>query len=116
MGLVRRTPRCTDCGAFLRPDVVWFEEALPAEALARAEDEARRADLMIVAGTSAEVYPAAALPRSAKAAGAVVVEVNPRLTPLSSIADHVLRAPSASALPALVSAAWPVGADGGGAK
>ncbi len=95
---------------------MWFEEALPAEALARAEDEARRADLMIVAGTSAEVYPAAALPRSAKAAGAVVVEVNPRLTPLSSIADHVLRAPSASALPALVSAAWPVGADGGGAK
>jgi len=109
-------PRCAGCGAFLRPDVVWFEEILPAAALARAEDEARRADLMIVAGTSAEVHPAAALPRSAKAAGAVVVEVNPHVTPLSSFADHVLRAPSGSALPALVSAAWPSVADGGGAK
>ena len=106
-------PRCPHCSAFLRPDVVWFEEMLPADALARAEEEARRADLMIVAGTSAEVYPAAALPRYAKGAGAVLVEVNPHETPLSRFADHVLRAPSGVALPGLVSSAWPVG---GGAK
>jgi len=100
-------PRCSHCGAFLRPDVVWFEEVLPEDALARAEEAARRAELMLVVGTSAEVWPAAALPRTAKAAGARVVEVNPEETPLSAFADDVLRAPAGIALPALVAAAWP---------
>jgi NAD-dependent deacetylase len=95
-------PRCPDCGAFLRPDVVWFEELLPADALAAAEDAARRCDLLLVIGTSAEVYPAAALPESARRAGAVVVEVNPNATALSSVADHVLRGPAGTVLPALV--------------
>ncbi len=77
-------PRCPQCGAPLRPDVVWFEEPLPAGALAAAEDAARRCDVLIVAGTSAEVYPAAALPRRrALRRGARVVEVNPNETPLS---------------------------------
>jgi NAD-dependent deacetylase len=100
-------PRCPHCGAFLRPDVVWFEEMLPEDALARAEDASRRAEVMLVVGTSAEVYPAAALPRYARAAGARVVEVNPEDTPLSGIADDVLRAPAGLALPALVDAVWP---------
>jgi NAD-dependent deacetylase len=47
---------------------VWFDEMLPAGAIARAEDAARACDFMLVAGTSAEVYPAAALPLEAKAA------------------------------------------------
>ena len=100
---------------------------LPAAAIASAEDAARACDLMIVAGTSAEVYPAAALPSLAKAAGATLCEVNPHATPVSSIADFALRARSGDALPALVAAAWPQsfpaggGAssgldDGGGAK
>jgi len=100
-------PRCAHCGAFLRPDVVWFGEALPAGALARAEDAARGCDLMIVAGTSAEVYPAAALPSLARRAGATVVEVNPGPTPVTAIADHALRAAAGIVLPALVAAAWP---------
>lgn len=99
-------PRCPHCGAYLRPDVVWFEESLPGHALIAAEDAARACDLLIVAGTSGEVYPAAALPQYAKAGGAIVVEVNPAPTPLSALADHVLRAPSGVALPALVRAAW----------
>ena len=100
-------PRCPACGAFLRPDVVWFEELLPAGALERAEAAARECDLLIVAGTSGEVYPAAALPQYAKASGARVVEANPSATPLSALADDCLRGPSASVLPALVEAAWP---------
>jgi len=52
-------PRCPHCGAYLRPDVVWFEETLPEDALARAEAAARRAEVMLVVGTSAEVWPAA---------------------------------------------------------
>jgi len=99
---------------------------LPAGAIARAEDAARACDFMLVAGTSAEVYPAAALPLEAKAAGATLVEVNPHATPLTPLADFALRAKSGVALPALVASAWP-GADyaggaassardGGGAK
>lgn len=99
-------PRCPSCGAFLRPDVVWFEEDLPVDALVAAEDAARACDLMLVVGTSGEVYPAAALPQYAADAGACVVEVNPAPTPLSRIADHALRAPAGVALPALVRAAW----------
>jgi NAD-dependent deacetylase len=102
-------PRCAHCGAFLRPDVVWFEEMLPEEALARADDAVRRADVMLVIGTSAEVWPAAGLAHTAKAAGARLVEVNPEATPLSGLADDVLRAPSGIALPALLAAAWPGG-------
>jgi len=106
-GTADEPPRCAHCGAFLRPDVVWFGEALPAAALARAEDAARGCDLMIVAGTSAEVSPAAALPMLARRAGAIVVEVNPGPTPVTAIADHVLRAAAGVALPALVAASWP---------
>jgi NAD-dependent deacetylase len=99
-------PRCARCGAFLRPDVVWFEELLPAEALASAEAAARACDVMLVAGTSAEVYPAAALPETARRAGALIVEVNPNETSLSRLADHAIRAPAGRALPAIVSAVW----------
>ena len=100
-------PRCAGCGALLRPDVVWFEEMLPPEALAAAEAMARRCDLMLVVGTSAEVYPAAALPIIAKASGAVVIEINPNTTALSATADYLLRGPAGSVLPALVRQAWP---------
>lgn len=100
-------PRCIHCGAFLRPDVVWFEELLPQDALAAAEDAARRCDLLLVVGTSAEVYPAAALPRQAQAAGACVVEINAQDTPLTAYADFSLRGRAGDVLPALVRAAWP---------
>jgi NAD-dependent deacetylase len=100
-------PRCPSCGSFLRPDVVWFEEMLPPDALTAAEDAAGRCELLLVVGTSAEVYPAAALPLHAKRAGATIVEVNPDTTPLTDQADYVLRAPAGVALPALVEATWP---------
>jgi NAD-dependent deacetylase len=104
---VDEVPRCAACGALLRPDVVWFEETLPPDALAAAETMARRCDLMLVIGTSAKVYPAAALPSIAKASGAVVVEINPNATALSPTADYLLRGPAGSVLPALVRQAWP---------
>lgn len=100
-------PRCANCGALLRPDVVWFEEALPAAALATAEHAARECDVLLVAGTSAEVHPAAALPEHARRSGATIVEINTTPTALSATADYVLRGPSGIVLPALVAAAWP---------
>jgi NAD-dependent deacetylase len=102
----REAPRCTSCGAFLRPDVVWFEETLPEEALAEAERAARDCDVLLVVGTAAEVYPAAMLPAYARHHGAAIVEVNPNATHLSDRVDFVLRGPAGVVLPALVNAVW----------
>lgn len=100
-------PRCPACGAFLRPDVVWFEEMLSPEALAAADAAARQCDVLLVIGTAAEVYPAAALPDSARECGATVVEINPQPTALSAHVDHVLRGPAGVVLPGLLAATWP---------
>ena len=102
----REAPRCAQCGAFLRPDVVWFEETLPDDALARAERAARDCDVLLVVGTAAEVYPAAMLPAYARHHGAAIVEINPNPTRLSDRVDFVLRGPSGIVLPALVAAVW----------
>jgi NAD-dependent deacetylase len=105
-------PRCAGCGALLRPDVVWFEEMLPPDALAAAENAVRCCDVLLVIGTSAEVYPAATLPNSAAQAGAIVVEVHPNPTTLSPRADYVLRGSSSVFLPALLAALGPTGGSG----
>jgi NAD-dependent deacetylase len=97
-------PRCANCGALLRPDVVWFEEMLPEEALAAADDAVRRCNVLLVIGTSAEVYPAAALPALARRSGAIVVEINPNATPLSATVDYVFRGAAGAVLPALLTA------------
>lgn len=102
-----RPPRCPTCGAFLRPDVVWFGEALPAAALDAAFDAARTADVFLTIGTSGIVQPAASLPLLAAASGATTVEINPEDTPLSAHMAYVLRGPSGVLLPALVAAVWP---------
>jgi NAD-dependent deacetylase len=92
---------CPRCGAYLRPDVVWFGEALPRDALARAFQEATQCDAFLSIGTSGLVEPAASLPRFAKRAGAFLIEINPEETPLSAIADVVLRGKSGEVLPEL---------------
>jgi len=94
-------PRC-GCGAILRPDVVWFGEPLPEAAVGAAFEAARRADVVLVVGTSSLVYPAASLPEVARAAGAFVIEVNPERTPLSPLAHVSLRGTAAAHVPALV--------------
>lgn len=95
-------PRCPDCGSYLRPDVVWFGEGLPEEILLQANQVAQASHVFFSIGTSAVVYPAAALPMQARRNGAVIVEVNPVETPLTPDADFVLRAAAGEALPALV--------------
>jgi NAD-dependent protein deacetylase/lipoamidase len=96
-------PPACDCGARLRPDVVWFGEALPEEALGRAFEAARQADVVLVIGTSSLVYPAAHLPVAAQSAGAFVIEINPERTPLSDAADLSIRGKAAVHVPSLVS-------------
>jgi NAD-dependent deacetylase len=95
----RRPDACFECGDLLRPDVVLFGEMLPPGAFELAAACASQCELCFVVGTSALVYPAAALPEIAKAAGAYVVEVNPERTPLSSLCDEVLTGKAGEVLP-----------------
>lgn len=104
-GLEGEPPRCPECGSYLRPDVVWFGEALPFEAFERAQEEARESDLFLSVGTSSLVQPAASLPQAALSGGATVVEVNPEPTPLTPHATYSLQSPAGEALPALLAAA-----------
>jgi NAD-dependent deacetylase len=95
-------PRCPGCGAFLRPDVVWFGEVLPFGALKEASEAARGCDLFLSIGTSSLVYPAAALPHEALENGATVVEINPTETPLTPRVDFTLRGRAGEVLPELL--------------
>ena len=97
-----RPPRCPRCGAFLRPDVVWFGEMLPVGALEEASEAARGCDLFLSIGTSSLVYPAAGLPYEALESGATVVEINPSETPLTRRVHHALRGRTGEVLPELL--------------
>jgi NAD-dependent deacetylase len=101
-GQERKPPRCPECGDPLRPDVVWFGEALPAAAIERAEAVSAACDVMLVVGTSGVVYPAAAMPLIAADAGAVVIDVNPEMDALARRATVFLRGPGGTVLPQLV--------------
>lgn len=84
-------PHCPSCGGLLRPNVVWFGEALPQDVLERAYAASSKAEVMFVIGTSAYVCPAASLPLVAAEAGAKIIEINPDYTPLSSAAHYSFR-------------------------
>lgn len=95
-------PRCPECGALLRPGVVWFGEALDAAVLRLAMRAAERADVCLVVGTSALVQPAASLGAITREAGGRVIEVNPADTPLTPLADEVLRGAAGEVIPAIL--------------
>ena len=80
-------PRCPECGAILKPDVVMFGELLPAGAMERATELARQAGLLLVVGSSLEVYPVAGLPEETLAAGGVLAIVNRGTTPFDGMAE-----------------------------
>jgi NAD-dependent deacetylase len=96
----REQLRCR-CGAWLRPEVVWFGEPLDPETLERATEVAGAADVLLVVGTSAVVYPVAALPDMARRRGVRVVEINIDVTPLTPLVDAHLRGSAAAILPEL---------------
>jgi NAD-dependent deacetylase len=82
-------PQCGKCGAVLKPAITFFGEGLPARALHDAELLARRADLLLVLGTSLTVYPAASLPEITLSSGGRIVIVNNMPTPLDRAASLV---------------------------
>jgi NAD-dependent deacetylase len=100
--LAELPPRCEDCANLVRPGVVWFGEGLPRGVWDNAQQAAESAEVLLVSGTSAVVYPAASLVPLAKGAGARVIEINVDETPLSSSVDVSLRGPSGEILPQLI--------------
>ncbi len=99
--LPKLPPHCA-CGGLARPGVVWFGEPLPEGMMKEAEHAAAAAQVFLVIGTSAVVYPAAGLIPYAKQAGARVIEINPEPTAATAIVDCSLHGPAAEILPALV--------------
>jgi len=96
-------PPLCKCGNILRPDVVWFGESLPQDVWQKAMIFAGQCDLMVIAGTSLVVSPANTLPIYAKQNNAILIEVNPENTEMSSEMNLVIRNTSAITLPEFVS-------------
>jgi len=92
---------CRDCGGVVRPDIVFFGEAIALDALTKSGQLALAADLILVAGTSGEVAPANLLPREVKARGGAVVEINLVESAYKGLSDVTIAAPAEIALPAL---------------
>ncbi len=101
---VEEPPACEQCGSLLRPDVVWFGEGLPQEALWTAVSATHQADIFFSIGTSSLVHPAASLPTEAIRKGVTTVEINPQQTPITHYMDFVLPGTAGAVLPALIEA------------
>jgi NAD-dependent deacetylase len=96
-------PACASCGAVLKPDVVMFGELLPEVALERASQLVRQAGLLLVVGSSLEVYPVAGLPEEALASGAKLAIVNKGPTSYGHRADLVIDAAAGETLSGVAS-------------
>lgn len=95
-------PRC-ECGGYMKPNVVFFGEVIPEYALNTSDRLARGCDVLIVVGTSAQVYPAASLPYVAKESGATIIECNTEMTAFTpTVTDFFLQGPAGTTLPELV--------------
>lgn len=94
-------PHCPRCNALLKPDVILFGEQLPQATWRQAQQEARRCDLLLVAGSSLEVLPIAGLPMQALEAGAHLIIINNSPTYLNARADVVISQDVAHVLPAI---------------
>ena len=95
-------PICPECGGLVKGDTVMFGEPIPPSVLNACFEAIDRCDCIIVCGTSATVYPAAAFPQTVAERGGFVIEANPNETPLSRIADVALRGATGELLPKLV--------------
>lgn len=101
-GAFAELPPSCSCGAMLRPDIVWFGEALPADVLAHASTAVMNCDLLLIIGTSGLVYPAAGLVSLMRHGRAV--EINPAASALASSCDLVIEATAVAATPSVVDA------------
>lgn len=100
--IVELPPKCDFCGGLVRPDVVWFGENLPEDALRFAFQKSKESDIFLLIGTSAVVFPAAQLPIDAVRNGAKLIIINPEEIGISSLAHYHIFEKSGEYLPKLV--------------
>jgi len=99
----KKIPHCESCGRILKPSVIFFGEAIPFHALSESQKFAESADVVLVVGTSAVVYPAAGIPKIAKRRGAVIIEFNLEETELTeNQTDIFIHGSAGQTLPDLV--------------
>ena len=91
-------PRCPDCGEIVKGDTVHFGEPIPPDVLRGCFEAVERADCMLVAGTSATVFPAAEFPFEVLRRGGCVIEINPYESELTPMATLSLRGPAGAVL------------------
>ncbi len=96
--------RCASCGSVLKPNVILFGEQLPLKVFNAAQREVRQCDMMVVAGSSLEVYPVADMPRQARAGGAKLILINYSETDYDRVANVTIRGDVADILPRIVQA------------
>jgi NAD-dependent deacetylase len=89
---------CPDCGAPLRPDIIWFEDRVDGNVFARAGELIAQCELFVAVGTSAVVHPAAGFIPLAQRSGALMVEINPEATEASGLFVRTLREPASVAI------------------
>lgn len=99
-------PYCR-CGGAIKYDVVHFKEPIPADTIKRSAEEASRCDLMLICGTSAVVYPFAALPRELRLrrrSAVKIIEINAQPTPLTheNVSNYLIQGKTGKLLPAIV--------------
>jgi len=99
---LKTIPPVCECGNILRPDVVWFGESIPSEALQTSYNVMSLCDTLMVVGTSGVVYPVASFPETVKGNGGFVIEVNLEPTPITQAADVSLFGKLGDILPAIV--------------
>ena len=95
-------PRCESCGGMLKPATISFGQPMPVREMRIAEQQCRECDVLIAAGSSLVVYPAASLPACAKEQGARLIIINRTPTPLDHLADIVINDEIGRALPGLI--------------
>ena len=104
ISLAKLPPNCPRCEGLVKGDTVAFGEPIPRDVLAQCVEHAGRADLVIVAGTSATVYPAAGFAIEVKRRGGVLIEANLYESELTPLADISLRGPTGKVMPRLIGA------------
>ncbi len=95
---IEKIPYCK-CGGLLRPDVVWFGEAIPQDVWQKSIEFLTTANVAIICGTSGVVWPAAGIPEVAKNYGVKTIEINLESTPITPIVDVSIIAPAGKVLP-----------------
>lgn len=99
---IDQLPQCHSCSGLLRPDIVWFGESLDAHNLETAFEESKNADLILVIGTSSQVYPVAMIAPDAADLGIPVIEINLDTTPKTDRFMYHFHGKSGEIIPLIV--------------